>query len=1189
MLNAKDQISQLSPERREWLLRRLKEKSIGPSNALIPRLTRNSNTFPLSFAQERLWFMDQLVPGGSFYNIPTAMRLNFHLNPGLLEKCLNEIVRRHESLRTTFPSEGGEPLQRVAHQLSIPLPVIDLSELEPSRREGEALRLAQAEALAPFDLTRGPLIRTTLLRLAPADHVFLLTVHHIASDGWSTGVLLRELSALYQAFANGKPSPLAELKIQYADFAVWQRKWLQGTALERQLAYWRRQLNEIPRLQLPTDRPRPKGQDFNGAFYPWTLSAEVMAKLNQLSQQNEATLFMTLLAAFYVLLYRYTSQEDIAIGSYIANRNRAETEGLIGFFINTLVFRTQLSADLTFRQILQRVKEVALEAYAHQDLPFSKLVEELQPERDLSVNPFFQVVLHLFNAQTWPTALGSAAPPPFKVERHTALFDIVFELYETPEGLSGGLEYSTELFEESTIARMARHFSRLLEGIVSDPEQCLSDLPILSADERQQLLHTWNATAKAWPDHLSLTDLFEIQVQQTPDAVALVTDEGHLTFAEVNVRVNQLGRFLQKLGVNSEVMVGICMERSFELVHAFLAILKAGGAYVPLDPSYPSQRLGLLIQDLKPAILLTTASFADRLSPLISPGTRLVVLDAEQSAMSLEENSNLNVGRDPDHLAYVLYTSGSTGKPKGVAVEDRQVLNRLHWMWANYPFGPEEVCAQKTGLNFVDSIWELLGGLLKGAPTVLIPDVISKDLDALVATLSQHRVTRIWVVPSLLRALLESYPDLEARLPDLRFWVSSGEALTIELFREFERLMPQSVLYNLYGTTEVWDVTWHDPKREGPPRWRVPIGRPIDNMQAFVLDTQGQPVPIGVAGELFVAGAGLARGYLNRAELNEAKFVWRDLASSRPLRLYRTGDLARFLPDGQLEFLGRLDHQFKIRGFRVELGEIETVLDSHPAVEKSVAVVRDDQAGLQRLIAYIVQRADYAGVPNPDVGGDGQRGQSSADSSPENGSWAQDKVTNNPLQSIFTQKLVPELRTFLEGQLPNHIVPSSFVLLEMLPLTPSGKVDRKALPSPEPARPEIARNYVLPRDPLEEQIALLWTELLGLQQVGVHDHFFADLGGHSLLATQLSSRLRSTFQIQVPLRWIFEGPTICALAEKIRHLKQDDQSAFAPILALPRERYRTKLSALGSAKAARISTPLIGELPASPEQQRRKF
>jgi amino acid adenylation domain-containing protein len=1584
MLNSRDQISQLSLERREWLLRRLKEKSAGPSNRLIVRLPRDSNTFPLSFAQERLWFMDQLVPGGSFYNIPAAMRLNFPLNSALLEKCLNEIVRRHESLRTTFSSDGGEPLQRVAPQLGIPLPVVDLSEFEPAQRESEALRLAQAEALAPFDLTRGPLVRTTLLRLAPADHVFLLTMHHIVSDGWSTGVLLRELSVLYQAFATGKPSPLAELRIQYRDFAVWQRKWLQGEVLERQLAYWRKQLNDIPRLQLPTDRPRPKGQDFKGAFYPWMLSAEVTAKLNQLSQQNETTLFMTLLAAFYVLLYRYTSQEDIAIGSYIANRNRVETEGLIGFFINTLVFRTQLSGDLTFGQLLKRVKEVALEAYAHQDLPFPKLVEQLQPERDLSVNPLFQVVLHLFNAQTWPTALGGAAPPPFKVERHTALFDIVFELYETPEGLSGGLEFSTELFEESTIARMVRHFSRLLEGIVSNPEQRLCDLPILSADEHHQLLHTWNATAKALPDHLSLTDLFEIQVQKTPDAVAFVADERCLTFAELNARVNQLSRFLQKRGVSSEVMVGICMERSFEFVQAFLAILKAGGAYVPLDPSYPSQRLGLILQDLKPPILLTSACFAERLSRLLPPETRLVVLDAEHGAINLQENSNSNVRRGPDHLAYVLYTSGSTGKPKGVAIEDRQVLNRLHWMWKNYPFDPEEVCAQKTGLNFVDSIWELLGGLLKGTPTVLIPDLISKELDALIAVLFQHRVTRIWLVPSLLRALLETYPDLEARLPDLRFWVSSGEALTIELYREFERLMPKSVLYNLYGTTEVWDVTWHDPKREGSPRWRVPIGRPIDNMQAFVLDTQGKPVAIGVAGELFVAGVGLARGYLNRAELNETKFVWRDLVSSSPLRLYRTGDLARFLPDGQLEFLGRLDHQIKIRGFRIELGEIETVLDSHPAVEKSAAVVRQDQAGLQRLIAYVVQRADYAGLPRPEVSAD-VRGESSAASSQANGGWAQDKVeqwravwddtycqssalakptfntagfissytgqpiaqeeieewvqqavdrilasrpkrvleigcgaglllwrvaphclqyvgtdfssgaldhirmqlnapghrlshvtvlqrsaddfsalpentfdmvvlhsvvqyfpsvdyllrviegavrvvrqggsiyigdvrhlglleafhvsvescrttpslalkqfhervnrrlaqeqelainpefffalrgglplitgvelflkrgchenefsrfrydvllstgsaadleaslatkatginwprqgmpltelkahlettdhaiaivrqipnhrldeerallrllkesddgpietigelreragqiprtgldpeqvrslvnaathcvetlcslgaddcfdlicwrrnsdaalslpsgalgfsaryragrpkpwvhyANNPLQGIFTQKLVPELRTFLEGQLPDHVVPSSFVLLETLPLTPSGKVDRKALPSPEPVRPEIARNYVAPRDPLEEQLAVLWTELLGLQQVGVYDHFFADLGGHSLVATQLSSRLRNALQIQVPLRWIFEGPTICALAEKIRHLKQEEPSAVAPIVALPRERYRTKLSSLGSAKATRIRTPLSGEPPTSP-------
>jgi amino acid adenylation domain-containing protein len=1458
--------------------------------------------------------------------------------------------------------------------LELSLPLMDLSGLEPTQREAEALRLAQAEALAPFDLLHGPLIRATLLRLGSLDHVLLLTMHHIVSDGWSTGVLLRELSALYQAFAAGKPSPLPELRIQYADFAVWQREWLQGAVLESQLGYWRKQLHDIPRLQLQTDHPRPDGQSFKGEFFALSFPAAVTARLNLLSKEKETTLFMTLLAVFHTLLHRYTSQEDIAIGSYIANRNRAETEGLIGFFINTLVFRAQLSGELTFAELLQRVKEAALGAYMHQDLPFPKLVEQLQPERDLRVNPLFQVVFHLFNAQTWPVALGQAAPPLFKVERQTVLFDLVLELHETADGLRGGFEYSTDLFDEPTIAQMARHFSRLVDEVLSDPQQRLADIPILSDEEQHQLLHSWNATAKALPGALDLVGLFERQAEQSPEATAFLSETGKVPFRELNLRVNQLAHFLQKLGVGREVMMGLCLERSLEFVYCFLAILKAGGAYVPLDPSYPKERLKTILSDLRPPFLLTPVNLAERFLHLIPPATRLVIFEEVEAATRLEATSNPGLGREPNQLAYVLYTSGSTGKPKGVAVEDRQVLNRLHWMWANYPFAPGEVCSQKTGVNFVDSLWELLGGLLKGFPTVLIPDSTSKDLDALVAALAKHQVTRIWLVPSLLRALLEAYPDLAERLPELRFWVSSGEALAPDLFHEFQRRMPGGVLYNLYGTTEVWDVTWYDPARDGPPRWRIPIGRPIDNMQAFVLDGKGKPAPIGVPGELHVGGTGLARGYLNRPDLNEQKFV-QHVLDGETIRLYRTGDLVRYLRDGQLEFVGRLDHQVKLRGFRVELGEVETVLDSHPAVEKSAVLVREDKPGDPRLIGYVVQRADYMGGPEAGASVAPPVSESVEAASAEAQNWTQDKVeqwravwdntyhqgvvpsdptfniagfissytglpippaevkewvhqavarvrrgrprrvleigcgtglilwrvaphceryvgtdfspnalqyirdqlesrspeltqvsllqrsaddfsgwsegefdlavlhsvaqyfpsvdyllrviegaagvvqpggsiyigdvrclglleafhtsvecyranpiltidqlkervsrrlaqeqelavapdfffalrarlpritgievclkrgaghneftrfrydvrlllggelgerntpgpalreiawpkegmdldglkrlllesadssatllrhvpnarlrqaralvqllqandreietvrdlcgqadqrprcgldpdqacgllqshhfgaeafvspgaadcfdllcwpntgaatenpppdtlvalaqhwtlrakpwvqyANNPLQGIFTQKLVPVLRSYLERQLPDHMIPSGFVLIEKFPLTPSGKIDRKALPPPDLRRGKDTLEYVAPRNALEEQVALIWGELLGISQASVHDHFFADLGGHSLLATQLCSRLRSTLQIDVPLRWIFEAPTISDLTERIRNAKLEEQGS-PHLQALPRDRYRTSLSQI-DAKGRKHSSRL---------------
>jgi amino acid adenylation domain-containing protein len=1060
-------------------------------------MSEEAFVFPTSFAQQRLWFLDQLTPGSSFYNLFAATPVRWPLNVSVLERVLNEIVRRHESLRTTFAAVDGQPVQIIAPQLQIPLPVVDLRHLPPEQREAEALRLATEEAHRPFDLTRGPLIRTQLLQLGASDYVFLLTMHHIISDGWSMGVFSRELSALYSAFAMGQPSPLPDLSIQYADFAVWQRQWLQGAVLEEQLGYWREQLADLPALQLPTDRPRPTVQSYRGAYQSLTLPPSLNSSLKSLSQREGVTLFMTLLAAFQALLHRYTRQDEIAVGTYIANRNRAEMEDLIGFFVNSLVLRTDLSGDPSFRELLRRVQSVALGAYGHQDLPFAKLVEEIQPERDLSRNPLFQVVLQLVNV---PTTSAASEPGQARLLdvpwKGTSLFDIVLSLAEGPTGLSGGFEYSTDLFDAETIRRMGEHLRRLLEAVVADPDRRISEIPLLAPEERRRLVVEWNATGENDERYLGagIVSRFEARAAQHPEEVAFRCEGEALRYGELNRRANRLANRLRALGIGPDRLVGVCLERSLDVPVALLGILKAGGVYLPLDPGYPRERLAFILEDAGAAALLTRRTTEGVTAPR---GAHVICLDGEEgeALRHCSERSREGVSAPPGDLAYVIYTSGSTGKPKGVAVEHRQILNRLAWMWRAYPFGPGEVGCQKTALNFVDSLWELLGPLLQGVPTVILPDRLLKDPPALVEALAEQGVTRIWLVPSLLRLLLDQIPDLQERLPRLRFWVSSGEVLPVELFLRFKERMPRSVLYNLYGTSEVWDATWYDPSdhegREGAVS--VPIGRPIANSQAYVLDARGQPVPVGVPGELCIGGDGLARGYLNRPELTAEKFIADPFSGAPGARLYRTGDLARWLSDGNLEFLGRIDQQVKIRGYRVEPGEIEATLLQHPAVRAAAVIAHEDQTGGKRLVAYVVS----LGEPAPSHG---------------------------------------ELRGFLQGKLPDYMIPSVFVPLSALPLSPNGKVDRRALPAPDPQRPELEQSYVAARTPVEEALAGLFAGVLSLERVGVHDNFFTELGGHSLLATQLISRVRDTLNIELPLRSLFEAPTVAELSLAIEEI-----------------------------------------------------
>jgi amino acid adenylation domain-containing protein len=1063
-----------------------------------------AKSVPLSFAQERLWFLDQLTPGTAVYNLPAAMRLRGALDRSALEVSLDEIVRRHEVLRTCFVAMEGKPVQMIAPGTKLAVTVIDLSPMPEAERAEEMQRLASEEARRPFNLGQGPLVRAMLLRLSDQEHVLLLTLHHIVSDAWSRGVFNHELKTLYEAFAAGRPSPLPALPVQYADYVVWQREWLRGAVLERQLQYWRQQLAGVPVLELPCDHPRPSMQTYQGARAAFRLPKRLSARLTAFSRRENVTLYMTLLAAFQTLLARYTGQDDIAVGSPIAGRNRAEFEGLIGFFVNTLVMRSDLSGDPTFRELLGRVREVALGAYAHQELPFERLVEELAPVRSLSHSPLFQVMFVLQNAPKQTLELSALGLEPMEVDNGTSKFDLTLFMNEEDEGLSGQLEYNTDLFEAETVRRMLGHFEVLLEGIAADPARRLSELPLLPEAERRQLLVDWNRTEADYP-RACLHELFERQAARTPGAVALIDEGERLTYAELNARANQLARYLQRLGVGPEVPVGICVERSPDVVVGLLGILKAGGAYVPLDPAYPEQRLAFMLEDAAVHYVLTQERLR---ASLPWHGAEVVCLDADRALFAQEGAQDLGMPMTPEHAAYVMYTSGSTGTPKGVVGLHRGALNRFQWMWKKYPFAPYEVCCQKTALSFVDSVWEIFGPLLQGTPLLMVRDHVVKDPAQLVQHLAAHHVSRITLVPSLLRAILDVVAQSQETLPDLKFWVSSGEPLLPGLARRFLDLLPHALLINLYGSSEVAaDVTWYEVGHRDSRAPSVPIGRPFANTQTYVLDQHGNPVPVGVIGELYAGGANVARGYLNRPELTAEKFVPDPFGPEPGGRLYRTGDLARYRPDGTLEYLGRIDHQVKVRGYRIELGEVEAVLREQAGVREAVVVARPGMPGEQRLVAYVVP----ARVPGP---------------------------------------AISELRDFVKAQLPDYMVPSAFVLLGALPLTPSGKVDRRALPAPEVVRPELDATYVAPRTPVEEVLVGIWSEVLGLKQVGIDDNFFA-LGGHSLLAAQVMSRLRDAFHIELPLRAFFEAPTVAgqALAIAQRRAAQTEHGELARMLA----------------------------------------
>ncbi|MCY1015594.1 non-ribosomal peptide synthase/polyketide synthase [Pyxidicoccus sp. MSG2] len=1054
-----------------------RQSTSGPRAPAIVPVPR-TDALPLSFAQQRLWFTDQLEPGNASYNMPTFVRMEGQLDVGALRHAFDELVRRHEALRTTFVQHEGEPVQHVSPTGTLPLDTPDLSALEPQAAREELERHLRADMLRPFDLTTGPLLRAQLLKLSPTEHVLSLNMHHIVSDGWSLGVLVREVAALYDAFSQGRPSPLPPLSIQYPDYAVWQRQWLQGAVLDEQLGWWRRQLSGRTTLELPTDKPRPPVQTFRGAQVPVALSPSTSEALKALCQQEGATPFMALLAAFQVLLSRYSGQQDVSVGSPIAGRQRGETEGLIGFFVNTLVLRSQVDPNTSFFHLLRQVRETALGAYAHQDVPFERLVEELQSTRDLSRGPLFQVLFALQNTFMPSLDMNGLKLRPLEVDNPSARFELELNLGETAKGVQGSLTYNTDLFNSATANRLAEHFRVLVEALVARPEVPLASVSMLSEEERRKVLVEWNATATEYPRASTLPEVFSQVVARYDNKVAVESGEENLTYRQLDARANQLAWHLRGLGVATDSRVAIALDRSLELIVSLVAILKAGGAYVPLDPSYPRERLAAMVEDARPGVLITSRAL---LAKLPGEGLSTVVLD--EVSLAGQPTSTPPVAALPQSLAYIDFTSGSTGRPKGVGTPQAAVLRTV--FGNDYAhLGPDETFLLIAPVSFDASTLELWGPLLHGARLVVFPPHSPSDLKELESVLVKHGVTTLHLTAGLFTQVVDN--NFQA-LRNVKQLLTGGDVVSAPHVRRVleELRIPVTACYGPTETTLF--ASTHRMTDVAQVGTAVPIGKPMGNTCVYLLDVSGQPVPVGVVGELFIGGDGVARGYVEQPALTAERFVPDAFSGVPGARLYRTGDLARWRPDGVLGFLGRADAQVKVRGYRIELAEVEAALLAFPDVAQAVALVREDVPGDKRLVGYVA--------------------------APE---------------SLDTAAL----RSALKQRLPEYMVPSALVRLDALPLTANAKVDRKALPAPNSNAASRGETYVAPRTPTEQRLAELFSQVLRVQRVGVQDDFF-ELGGHSLLATQVISRIRATLGVELPLRALFEAPSVAALAARV--------------------------------------------------------
>ena len=1062
MTDLQAQLSGLSADEKRALAAQLLAKRLGGAKTVHTQ----------SFGQQQWWFIHLMHPESLALAVPFPMRIVSRVDLPALKRSFQHLVDRHSVLRTTYTMLAGEPMQEVHSRAEVAFDEVDAV----GWTDQELRERVNAEHLRPFDLEKGPVLRVTLFSRSATDHVLCPVVHHIAFDGLSLGILLEDLRHLYVAEVAGRPNPLPPQKGQYTDFCAWQFEALGGPEGERLREYWSQQLSgELPRLNLPTDRPRVQDKEFLPLRHEFPIDPELMAGLRALAREHRTTLYTILLSTFFVQLHRYTGQDDIVCASPMGGRTRPEFEGIVGALSNPVLMRARFSPGMTFADLLRQMHQTVLDAIDHQDYPWAALSAELRAKSaDRKRDRFFDVSFNInalsrlggFLQHLDPTAPARSTVAGLEIERFDLDqaeegTDLFLNLIESDQTIVYRFRYNPDLFDRETIVRMQGHIETLLRGIVADPNQAVARLPLLTPAERQQLLVDWNATEADYPSNARIHDLFEAQVAATPSAVALVSDLGLVTYAELNTQANRLAHYLLRLGVVPETKVGVYLPRSIGQAVAALAVLKAGAAYLPLDPTYPRERLDFMLRDSGAPIVLTASSL---LSDPLGADTRFVCLDSDSEAIAVESAENPSVATGPDSLACILYTSGSTGLPKGVLTLHCGAVNRFAWMWEAYPFQPGEVCALTTTLSFVDSIWELFGPLLKGVPVTLISEDTVKDFSQLVETLAATRVTRVVLVPSLLDALLENEPDLASRLGTIELWTCSGEALSVDLLRRFRAALPRARLLNLYGSSEVAaDVTCCDTAElDLATLDSVPIGRPISNTGLYVLGEQLEPVPVGVPGELYVAGANLARGYYDRPELTAERFIQNPFSDDPDSRLFRTGDRVRYRADGLVEYIGRADDQIKIRGSRVEPGEVETALAQHPAVREAVVVAREDRPGERRIVAYTVGR-------------DREEPHSS------------------------------DLRTFLRDRLPEFMVPTAFVNLDALPLTPNGKVDRRALPAPEGAATDDT--MAPPTTPMEVIIAEVWQESLDLAGVSIYDNFF-DLGGHSLLAMKVSARLQ---------------------------------------------------------------------------------
>jgi amino acid adenylation domain-containing protein len=1104
-------LENLSPEKRELVLQKLKQQQSQKSNnqrlqkpSLIP-ISREQD-IPLSWAQTRLWFVNKLEGESSAYTADRTLCLQGNLNLQALEQAFQALIQRHEPLRTQFKVKNNQPIQVIAPNVNFQLPVVNLQNLKIPTEEVKHL-LAQAVS-EPFDLANGSVLRVKLWQVANDKYILLIAIHHIAADGWSFGILIRELSAYYQSFCTGTIPPYPPLPIQYADFAVWQRQWFTDEVLDRQLGYWQKKLAGVPLLhQLPSDRPRPPVQSFRGGTAEFHLDRDLTEQLKQLSQRSGCTLFMTLLAGFAVLLSRHSSQTDIVIGSPIANRNRTEIEGLIGFFVNTLPLRFNLSENPSFEQFLAQVRATTEDAYDHQDLPFEKLIEALQPERHLDRNPLVQILFSLENVPRSPWDLPGLTVTEINSELDSVRLDLEVSLSDLPNGLEGVCYYNRDLFDGETITRLMSHFRVLLTAIAQNPHQPIGHLPLLTPQE-EQLLKVWNDTHTDYAYDKCIHQLVEEQTERTPDAVAVVFENQSLTYAQLNQKANQLAHYLRELGVETETLIGLSVERSLDMIVALLGILKAGAAYLPLDPEYPPERLRFMLENAEVSVLLSQQRLIEKLPEYQA---QLVCLDTDWPIIAEFSQENFNVEVQPHHLGYVIYTSGSTGQPKGVAMSQLALCNLILWQWQNTTVANHAKTLQFAPISFDVSFQEIFSTLCSGGTLVLITEELRRDANALLIFIEEKAIERLFLPFVALNQLAEVSVTRGFIVSNLREVITAGEQLRITpAIADWFKSLSNCTLHNHYGPSESHVVTSFTlPQRVETWPLLPAIGRPIANTQIYLLDSHLQPVPIGVPGELYIGGIALARSYLNRPELTEEKFITDPFSSDRHSRLYKTGDLARYLTDGNIEYLGRIDHQVKVRGFRIELGEIEATLSEHHDVQEAVVIACSDQGADSNtlnthLVAYLVP-------------------------------VLQEKL-------LAEQELVSQVQKFLQETLPSYMVPQGFVLLQALPLTPSGKVDRKSLPTTDLATRNLTTGFLAPRTPTEAEMVTVWGKILGIDGIGVNDNFFK-MGGHSLLATQLVTRIRDQFKLDLPLNKIFEYPILKDLANYLDTYLWYNQSA----------------------------------------------